>query len=242
MMRPIGISPSRRAFLGRVLAAAPAIAAVSGEIAHPARALVASAPLKQNQPEIYQPKYFTTEEWTLLTALVDRLIPADEEGPGALEAGAAEFIDRQMTEPYGHGALWYMQGPFRQASPEFGYQLKYTPCELYRAALPAVDQAVRVKHGKAFTDLGDDAKDAVIGELQHGQLAIGDIPSSTFFDQLWQNTHEGYFCDPVHGGNKGMAAWRMINFPGARADYMDWVEQYGRKYPFPPTSLGAPKG
>jgi gluconate 2-dehydrogenase gamma chain len=43
-----------------------------------------------------------------LTALVDRLIPADEEGPGALEAGAAEFIDRQMTEPYGHGALWYM--------------------------------------------------------------------------------------------------------------------------------------
>jgi gluconate 2-dehydrogenase gamma chain len=105
-----------------------------------------------------------------------------------------------------------------------------------------MDQAVRVKHGKAFTDLGDDAKDAVIGELQHGQLAIGDIPSSTFFDRLWQNTHEGYFCDPVHGGNKGMAAWRMINFPGARADYMDWVEQYGRNYPFPPTSLGAPKG
>ena len=175
-MRPIGSSPSRRAFLGRVLAAAPAIAAVSGEITHPARALVASAPPKQNQPEIYQPKYFTTEEWTLLTALVDRLIPADEEGPGALEAGAAEFIDRQMTEPYGHGALWYMQGPFRQASPEFGYQLKYTPRKLYRAALPTVDQAVRVKHGKAFTDLGDDAKDAVIGELLKGIAALAPPP------------------------------------------------------------------
>ncbi|MDB5609618.1 MAG: gluconate 2-dehydrogenase [Bradyrhizobium sp.] len=76
-----------------------------------------------------------------MTALVDRLIPADEEGPGPLEAGVAEFTDRQMSEPYGHGALWYMEGPFRHASPEFGYQLKYTPRELYRAALPGIDQA-----------------------------------------------------------------------------------------------------
>jgi gluconate 2-dehydrogenase gamma chain len=242
-MRPIGISPSRRAFLKRALAAAPAIAAASSEIAHPARTLAASNPSVQTcQPEIYQPEYFTAEEWTLLTALVDRLIPADKEGPGAVEAGVCEFIDRQMTEPYGYGALWYMQGPFRQASPEFGYQLNHTPRELYRAALPAIDKAVEVKHGKTFTKLDDATKDDVIGELQHGQVAIGDIPSSTFFDQLWQNTHEGYFCDPVHGGNKGMAAWRMINFPGARADYMDWVEQYGRRYPFPPTSLGATKG
>jgi gluconate 2-dehydrogenase gamma chain len=238
-MRPIGICPSRRAFFKRALTAAPAIVAASGEIAHPTRILAASA---QTEVEVYQPKYFTAEEWTLLTALVDRLIPTDQEGPGALEAGVTEFIDRQMNEPYGHGAIWYMEGPFRQASPEFGYQLKYTPRELYRVALPAVDQAVRAKRGKAFIRLDDDTKDAVIGELQHGQLAIGDIASSIFFDRLWQNTHEGYFCDPMHGGNKDMAAWRMINFPGARADYMDWVEQYGRKYPFPPTSLGATKG
>jgi gluconate 2-dehydrogenase gamma chain len=242
-MRPVGISPSRRAFLKRALAAAPAIAAASGEIARPARLLAAAAPTVQADPsETYQPTYFTAEEWALLTALVDRLIPADEQGPGALEAGVAEFIDRQMTEPYGYGALWYMQGPFRQAGPEFGYQLKYTPRDLYRAALAAFDKAVQAKLGKAFRNLDEVAKDAVIGELQHGQLAMGDIPSSTFFDHLWQNTQEGYFCDPVHGGNKGMAAWRMINFPGARADYMDWVEQYGRKYPFPPTSLGATKG
>jgi gluconate 2-dehydrogenase gamma chain len=99
--------------------------------------------------------------------------------------------------------------------------LNHTPRELYRATLPAIDKAVEVKHGKTFTNLDDATKDDVIGELQHGQLAIGDIPSSAFLDQLLQNTREGYFCDPVHGGNKGMAAWHMINFPGARADYMD---------------------
>ncbi|MCS3928882.1 hypothetical protein M2175_003913 [Bradyrhizobium elkanii] len=86
MMRPIGNSPSRRAFLGRVLAAAPAIAAVSGAITHPARTgRFAAAEAKPARS--CQPQYFTTEEWTLLTALVDRLITADEEGPGALEAG-----------------------------------------------------------------------------------------------------------------------------------------------------------
>jgi gluconate 2-dehydrogenase gamma chain len=65
-MRPIGISPSRRSLLKRALTAAPAIVAATGEITHPARMLAASA---QNQVEIYRPKYFTAEEWTLLTAL-----------------------------------------------------------------------------------------------------------------------------------------------------------------------------
>ena len=101
-MRPIGISPSRRSLLKRALTAAPAIVAASGEITHPARMLAASA---QNQVEIYRPKYFTAEEWTLLTALVGRLIPADEEGPGALEVGVAEFIDRQVNEPYGRRTM-----------------------------------------------------------------------------------------------------------------------------------------
>src|SRR3981081_1806348 len=135
-MRPVGISPSRRAFLKLALAAAPAIAAASGEIARPARLLAAAAPTVQADPsETYQPTYFTAEEWALLTALVDRLIPADEQGPGALEAGVAEFIDRQMTEPYGYGALWDMQGPFRLAGAAFGYQLKFSLVYFFHAIL-----------------------------------------------------------------------------------------------------------
>lgn len=193
-------------------------------------------------PGGYEPGFFTAQEMALLSALVDRLIPADDEGPGALEAGVPEFIDRQMLDPYGYGALWYMQGPFRNGPPELGYQLEFTPRELYRVGLPAVDQAVQAKHGKGFIALNDTTKDKLIDLLQHDQLKIGVMPSSEFFNQLLQNTREGYFCDPVHGGNKDMAAWRMINFPGARADYIDWVEQYGRAYPYPPVSVAAAKG
>ena len=235
-MEQIGISPGRRALLRTALSAAPAVMMAGSGIVDPALA----GPSQSVQT--YQPVYFNVEEWAILIALVDRLIPADEEGPGAVEAGVGEFIDRQMDTPYGYGALWYMQGPFRPALPEFGYQLRYAPRELYRAALPAIDKAVQAKHGRPFATLDDTTIDAVIVEMQHGPLVMGDIPSSDFFSQLLQNTHEGYFCDPVHGGNKNMAAWRMINFPGARADYMDWVEQHGRKYPFPPASVAATRG
>ena len=52
-----------------------------------------------------------------------------------------------------------------------------------------------------------------------------------FIALLWQNTKEGYFSDPIHGGNKHAASWTMIGFPGARADYLDWVAQPGKVYP-----------
>ena len=54
---------------------------------------------------------------------------------------------------------------------------------------------------------------------------------------LLQNTKEGYFSDPIHGGNKHMGGWKMIGFPGARADFMDWVDQYGKAYPIGPVGI-----
>jgi gluconate 2-dehydrogenase gamma chain len=76
----------------------------------------------------------------------------------------------------------------------------------------------------------------MLHQMEDDKLDIGQVRSSAFFSQLLQNTYEGYFCGPVHGGNRNMAAWAMIGFPGARADYMDWVRQYGVKYPLPPVS------
>jgi gluconate 2-dehydrogenase gamma chain len=228
-MKPVGISPWRRAFLRGVAAAAPA-ATVAGVIG-------TSAASALTAPQPYRPRYFNDIEWTTLNALVDRLIPADEHGPGAIEAGVSEFIDRQMNTPYGYGALWYMNGPFLEsASPEFGYQLPHSPRSLYRNALTGLDLAVQKQTGKRFGDLTASEKDGVLHQLETGKLNIGEIPTADFFAQLLQNTREGYFCDPKHGGNRDMAAWKMINFPGARADFMDWVEQYGERYPLPPSS------
>src|ERR1700750_487905 len=76
--------------------------------------------------EKYHPTYFTAPEWLFVNAAVDRLIPTGDDGPGAVESGVPEFIDRQLELPYGHGAYFYMQGPFQDNVPaQFGYQLRY---------------------------------------------------------------------------------------------------------------------
>lgn len=223
--KTIQISPGRRAFLRG--------AAISAPVALAASAVGAAG----SQGESYQPRYFSTLEWTTLSALVDRLIPPDEQGPGAVQAGVPEFIDRQMNTPYGHGALWYMAAPFHpDVSELFGYQLGYAPRDLYRKALAGLAQTVQSQFGKTFSELDADQQDKVIGAMENGKLSIGEVPAAAFFGQLLANTHEGYFCDPIHGGNKDKGGWKLVGFPGARADYLDWVEQYGKRYPLPPVS------
>jgi gluconate 2-dehydrogenase gamma chain len=205
----------------------------------------AIAPLQAfaDQAENYTPTFFSADEWRFLNAFVDRLIPHDDVGPGAVEAGVPVFIDQQMNTKYGYGGLWFMHGPFVAASPLLGYQLDLTPRQLYKAGIAAADKAIIAAHGKSFADLDDETKDQVLEDMSSGKLDIGSSPSSvTLFGFFWQNTQEGYFSDPSYGGNKDAAAWSMIGFPGARGDYLEWVDQYGKKYPYPPTTIQAAEG
>jgi gluconate 2-dehydrogenase gamma chain len=185
----------------------------------------------------YKPTFFDAKEWDFVTAAVDRLIPADAEGPGALELGVPEFIDRQMNTPYAHGTLWYMQAPFVQGPPELGYQLQLVPRDLYRLGIAAVNRYTQKAHGNAFAALDNATRDAVLADLEAGKAEIDDVPPKAFFAQLLQNTREGFFSDPIYGGNRGMGGWKMIGFPGARADFMDFVNQNGKAYPYGPVSI-----
>ncbi|CAG9207071.1 gluconate 2-dehydrogenase subunit 3 family protein [Burkholderia vietnamiensis] len=241
MSTPTDTSNSRRRFLRTSVALVP-IASVAGcdlrsppSSGSPSGAASAASASAERTP--YKPTFFDAKEWAFVQAAVDRLIPADAEGPGALETGVPEFIDRQMETPYAHGATWYMQGPFQQGVPELGYQLKLVPRDIYRLGIAAVNRYCEKAHGKAFADLDAPTRDSVLGALEKGATPIDDVPSAVFFGQLLQNTREGYFCDPVHGGNRDMAAWKMIGFPGARADFMDFVNQNGKPYPYGPVSI-----
>jgi len=224
-------SRARREFLRRSLVAAPALGLFGGAAALGGAHAAAPA-------TAYAPRYFTAAEWAFVQAAVDRLIPADAEGPGALELGVAEFLDRQMDDAYGRGELWYMQGPFHpEAAPTLGYQLRFTPRELYRAGIKAVDDWCGRQHGKPFAELAPDQRDEVLRQLEGGAIELDGVPAKAFFAQLLTNTKEGYFADPMYGGNKGMGSWKMIGFPGARADFMDWSEQPGKPYPLGPVSI-----
>ncbi|MEN4832077.1 MULTISPECIES: gluconate 2-dehydrogenase subunit 3 family protein [Pantoea] len=231
---------SRRDFLLKTITLAPAMAVGStamGALSLPLAAQAAETPAGPQQARDYQPAWFTAEEFAFITAAVARLIPSDERGPGALEAGVPEFIDRQMNTPYATGSNWYMQGPFNPDLPkELGYQLPLVPQQIYRLGLADADSYSKQQHGKVFAQLSGEQQDALLQAMESGSAEFSQLPSKVFFSFLLQNTREGFFSDPIHGGNQGMVGWKLINFPGARADFMDWVER-GERYPFPSVSI-----
>ncbi|MDE7540975.1 gluconate 2-dehydrogenase subunit 3 family protein [Gluconobacter sphaericus] len=194
--------------------------------------------LQSESLQSYKPKYFNREEWLFLNAACARIFPADAHGPDAALLGAPEFIDRQMDTPYGHGELWYMSGPFKEGAPNLGYQLSLPPRDLYRQAIAAVNAYVRDHHqGQTFAQLIIPEQIALLKLFEQGTMTLGAVPAHTFFEQLRQNTLEGVFSDPLYGGNKALAGWTLLGFPGARADFMDWVNQKGAPYPFGPVSI-----
>ncbi|HEX3421793.1 MAG TPA: gluconate 2-dehydrogenase subunit 3 family protein [Sphingomicrobium sp.] len=177
--------------------------------------------------------YLNAGEVSFLTAAVDRLIPADPAGPSASEAGVVVFIDRQLAGDYGNGEHFYLEGPWQKGTDTQGYQSRFTPAQFYRHAIEAIEQAVgRSENGKAFKDMASEKQDALLKQMESGDLKLdGPITSKSFFAMFLQNVLEGYFSDPIYGGNKDGAAWKMIGFPGAHYDYSEWVTAYNQPVP-----------
>jgi gluconate 2-dehydrogenase gamma chain len=185
----------------------------------------------------YSPTYFTPDEWAFLNAACARLIPKDEHGPGAVDLGVPQYIDRQMSTAWADGGIWYMQGPFQEAKPEFGYQSALTPKQQFRLGIKAIDTLCQTNFGKNFAGLSPEQQDDTLHKIEKGELTSADIPLKTFFTSfLLKTAMEGYFGDPMYGGNKDMAAWIMIAYPGVRADYLEWVGE-AKPYPYGPVSI-----
>lgn len=183
-------------------------------------------------------KHFTPQEAATVEAFVDRLIPSDPETPGGKECGCAVFIDRQLAGPYGRFDGYYMSGPFQEGTKQQGPQSPVTPAQSYRKALAALDGACRSKFGgKTFADLADDQKDEVIKGLEDGTFKLEGTNGQDFFKLILKDTQYGFLADPIYGGNKDMAAWKMIGFPGAHYDYRDWIERHNQRIPLPPIGI-----
>ncbi|MDE1145882.1 MAG: gluconate 2-dehydrogenase subunit 3 family protein [Azospirillaceae bacterium] len=181
--------------------------------------------------------FLTVAEARTVGAVFDRLIPADELSVGATQAGCVEFLDRQLAGDYGRAATQYRQGPFVKGTPQQGPQFQQTPAERYRAGLAALDAYCAQAQGKAFADLTPDQQDALLTDMEGGKVDLGGTDAKAFFELMLQNVREGYFADPMYGGNKDMAGWKLVGFPGARYDYRDVIGKRGQKLDLPPVSL-----
>jgi gluconate 2-dehydrogenase gamma chain len=182
--------------------------------------------------------FLNAEEGAFIEAAVARLIPADELGPGALEADVPVFIDRQLAGAWGAGERLYRSGPWQTGKPQQGYQLPFTPAELFRNALRGIAEDLRRAKRDSFAKLMPEEQDAYLQALESGARDLGGVPSKIFFQSLLELTIEGYFSDPVYGGNKDMVGWTLVGFPGAYANYYEFVDQHGIAFTRPPMSLG----
>jgi gluconate 2-dehydrogenase gamma chain len=192
-----------------------------------------AAPKPAGVPTDPPPLFFSSAEVAFVVAAVDVFIPKDDVGPGGVESGCVTYIDRQLAGGWGRGARLYLQGPFPDAKPEQGYQLPLTPAELYRVGIADINAWCRANRGgKTFDQLAAADRDAVLKDLLAGKIALAQVPAGAVVNLMLNNAIEGYFADPIHGGNRDKAAWKMIGFPGAGGVFVSEIEEYRNK-PFP---------
>lgn len=170
-------------------------------------------------------RFFAQSEALIVAAAASRIFPSDEAGPGAREAGVAVYIDRQLAGPWGRDGHRYTQEPFEENAPaEFGYQGKATPQQIYRQGL---------KDLSGFDRLAPAEQDEKLKQIE----------KTLFFSLLRQNTIEGMFSDPIHGGNADMVGWQLIGFPGPRmSNYDDVDKHFGEAFRPKPVSLREASG
>ncbi len=154
-----------------------------------------------------------TTQVRTLEAIVARLIPSDANGPGALEAGAARYIDRALG-----GAL----AAARAA---------------YESGLAAVEAHALSSAGRSFAELDSERQDAILRDLEQN-VPSGFAPSAAaFFELVLGHTIEGTFCDPHYGGNRDFIGWDLIGYPGLRLAVT--AEQQRMSAPPAPTRISA---
>jgi len=228
----MGESTGRRRFLkSSVGAIGVAAAGPATVVSNSAQAAEAHGHAGNAKSEKYM--FFSAAEVAFVDAAVARLIPADELGPGAKEAGATYFIDQQLFGGWGTMAMMYRQGPHAEGTPQQGYQSPLTPQEIFRVAIREINHHL----GKPFEKLTAKEQDETLKNLEEGKLALESVPPRFFFNLLLDATIEGFFSDPIYGGNRNKAGWKLVGFPGVAAVYTTAIDKHGVPYQAEPVSI-----
>ena len=230
---------ARRQFLVGAGAAGTAVAAALAPKVAEAAGQTPPAPAAAAEPAA--PEAFltlTATEAAFIAAAVDTLIPADELSPSGSDCGIVVFIDRQLASAWGGGAKQYRSGPFQKGKPEQGYQLSLTPREFFAAGIAAANEWSRKTYGKDFDRLDPGERVAALKAMEEGKAEFPRFNSRAFFQRLHSITMEGFFSDPVYGGNRGMVSWKMLGYPGLPATYARYIDEYrNKRYTAPPQSI-----
>jgi gluconate 2-dehydrogenase gamma chain len=191
-------------------------------------------------PDSTERLFFTEHEWDTIEAATARIMPTDHD-PGAREARVIVFIDRYLSgidyvfaAADGSGFL-KLTGKFADAWRARMYDMGQT----YRAGIVELDRIATAEFGQQFKALTEEQQDRVLEILSgapkptrvthHTQEPVTTFLQGVFdqglpfFQALCLHTRQGFYCDPVYGGNKDQMGWKVIGFPGPQSlkDTMD---------------------
>ena len=187
---------SRRAFLARAAVGAGAVAGaglVPGEAAQN-HGQQKEAPAHSHANGAAHGAFFNQEDAATVAAFTERLMPGAEGKPGAHDAGVLNYIDLALA-----GAYADLQ-------------------DFYRRGLAQLDAYCHKAYDKSFRQLEPAQQDEVIAALEDGKASGFIWPAAReFLSTIRTHTMEGMFADPVYGGNRDFAGWRLVGFPGAQA-------------------------
>src|SRR5580704_1872635 len=232
-------SIARRSFLKGAGAAGTAVAtALSGALPAPAQAQTPGPVKDAGPPPAEALLALTATEAAFLSAAYDTFIPADAHSPSGTDCGLLAFIDRQLAGAWGGGAKLYRSGPFIKGTREQGYQLSLTPREFFAAGIKATNEWTRKTYGRDFDRLSGADREAALKAMDAGKAELNEINAKQFFEMLLQSAMEGFFADPIYGGNRDKVSWRMLGYPGLPATYASKALEYrGKKVAIEPQSI-----
>jgi gluconate 2-dehydrogenase gamma chain len=165
--------------------------------------------------------FFNDAEARAVEAISERIIPDGGDGAGATSAGVVYYIDRSVS----------------------GVSTNLQP--VYRTGLRALERYCASEYSAAYVDLSAEQQDDVIRRFLGPEVVADTETPQMYGDEVWERGEldedlpllrrlfavvrehaiEGFFCDPVYGGNRGAVGWKLVGFPGAYWGYT--AEQMG---------------
>ena len=134
--------------------------------------------------------FFNDADAGTVAALTERILP------GARAAGVPNYIDLALAGAYADQQ------------------------DFYRRGLAQLDVYCQATYHRSFAGLAAPQQDEVVAALAASKASGFAWPTApAFFNTLRTHTMEGMFADPIYGGNRDFAGWRLVGFPGAQMQY-----------------------
>lgn len=169
--------------------------------------------------------FFTRfEDFKVLSQATERIFPEDENGPGAIALGVPYFIDKQLAGKWGVNGSDYRQGPFGNSEDSVSSS-SLNRGEAFIIGIRRLNQVSNERFNTTFDQADKEQQIEILQDFENGEVNMKGTSSNAFFALLRQSTLEGAFSDPLYGGNRDMEGWKMMEYPGPVASYMNEIEQ-----------------